>query len=310
MQYISFDYLCWVLTAYCMIRLLRSDDPRWLLAGGAAIGLGMLSKYTMAFFVCGVLGGMLLTPARRYLVTKWFWAGLVAAVQIFLPNLLWQFHHHFVSLDFLRFTRTRRNRRTHQIFSSGSVAADPSGRSLMGGRLCVLFFQLTAGVSALSDGCTSSHCFFRYRERPWLLSGSCLSDALCCWRRRLRRLFPTPCQHGQRPCAQRYGRHCSSATSVPWPLHFRSRLSNHAGGMRLPRLTQPYPRKSAGLNSSLSRADSRFPLPLDQRARVGILAGNYGEVGAINLFGPRYGLPPCHQRCEFLVERGYGDPPP
>jgi len=34
-------------------------------------------------------------------------------------------------------------------------------------------------------------------------------------------------------------------------------------------------------------------LPPEERARTGIFASNYGEAGAINLFGPRYGLPPA-----------------
>jgi len=49
MQYVAFDYLCWVLTAYFVIRLLKSENPRWWLAIGAAIGLGMMAKYTMGF---------------------------------------------------------------------------------------------------------------------------------------------------------------------------------------------------------------------------------------------------------------------
>jgi 4-amino-4-deoxy-L-arabinose transferase-like glycosyltransferase len=43
-QYVSFDYLWWVAAAYFMVRLLASDDPRWCLAIGAAIGLRMLMK--------------------------------------------------------------------------------------------------------------------------------------------------------------------------------------------------------------------------------------------------------------------------
>ena len=53
LQYVSFDYLWWVAAAYFMVRLLASDDPRWCLAVGAAIGLGMLTKYTMMFLVVG-----------------------------------------------------------------------------------------------------------------------------------------------------------------------------------------------------------------------------------------------------------------
>jgi hypothetical protein len=34
-------------------------------------------------------------------------------------------------------------------------------------------------------------------------------------------------------------------------------------------------------------------LPEEERARTGIFASNYGEAGAVNLFGPQYGLPPA-----------------
>jgi 4-amino-4-deoxy-L-arabinose transferase-like glycosyltransferase len=40
LQYTSFDYLWWVLTAYFVIRLLKTDNPRWWLAIGAMVGMG------------------------------------------------------------------------------------------------------------------------------------------------------------------------------------------------------------------------------------------------------------------------------
>jgi 4-amino-4-deoxy-L-arabinose transferase-like glycosyltransferase len=107
MQYVSFDYLFWTLTAYFVIRLLKSDDSRWWVAIGSAIGLGMLSKYTMVFFVAGLTAGVLLTDTRRHLASKWLWLGVAAAVLIFLPNLIWQAQHGFVSLDFLQHIHER-----------------------------------------------------------------------------------------------------------------------------------------------------------------------------------------------------------
>src|SRR5579883_1810701 len=62
-QYVAFDYLWWTCVAYFMIRLLQSDDARWWLAIGAAIGLGMLTKYTMAVLAVGVAVGVLMTKA-------------------------------------------------------------------------------------------------------------------------------------------------------------------------------------------------------------------------------------------------------
>src|SRR6202049_5017727 len=66
-QYSTFDYLWWVLIAYFVIRLLKTENPRWWLAIGATIGIGFLTKYTMGFYLCGIVGGLVLTRARRYL---------------------------------------------------------------------------------------------------------------------------------------------------------------------------------------------------------------------------------------------------
>jgi hypothetical protein len=57
-------------------------------------------------------------------------------------------------------------------------------------------------------------------------------------------------------------------------------------------------------------AKVRDSLPPDQRAKLGILAANYGEAGAINLYGPKYGLPPVISGVNSFWARGYGDPPP
>ncbi len=101
MQYVTFDFLLSVLIAYLVIRLLKTDNPRWWLAIGAVIGLGMMTKYTMVFFVAGLVGGVLLTDARRYLKSPWLWGGVALSILIFLPNLIWQIQHNFISLEFL-----------------------------------------------------------------------------------------------------------------------------------------------------------------------------------------------------------------
>jgi len=64
-----------------------------------------------------------------------------------------------------------------------------------------------------------------------------------------------------------------------------------------PELTQAV----AHIRDSLSQSD---------RARLGILAGNYGEAGSINLYGPAHGLPPAISGINSFWQRGYGDPPP
>src|SRR5579863_1933064 len=96
-QYSSFDFLWWVLIAYFTIRVLRTENPRWWLGAGAAVGLGLLTKYSIVFFIAGVLGGLAITRARRYVTSGWFWAGIGVACLIFLPNLIWLARHDFIS---------------------------------------------------------------------------------------------------------------------------------------------------------------------------------------------------------------------
>src|ERR1039457_6799470 len=102
MQYVSFDYFFWALAAYFMVRLLKSENPRWWIGIGSAIGLGMMSKYTMVFLIAGIAAAVIVTDARQFPKNKWLWYGVGFSLLIFLPNLIWQAQHHFVSLDFLR----------------------------------------------------------------------------------------------------------------------------------------------------------------------------------------------------------------
>ncbi|HEX9407821.1 MAG TPA: glycosyltransferase family 39 protein, partial [Thermoanaerobaculia bacterium] len=106
-QYVTFDFLWWVLVCYFVVRLAQTDDPRWWTAIGAAIGLGVLTKYTIAFFVAGLVVGVLATDLRRHLASRWLWIGAAISIAIALPNLLWQATHDFVTLDFLRHIHER-----------------------------------------------------------------------------------------------------------------------------------------------------------------------------------------------------------
>src|SRR5512137_2901000 len=54
-QYMAFDYVWWVMVAFFTVRLLATEDPRYWLGIGASIGLGMQTKYTMVFWVAGLV---------------------------------------------------------------------------------------------------------------------------------------------------------------------------------------------------------------------------------------------------------------
>jgi hypothetical protein len=49
--------------------------------------------------------GLLATPRRRLLTSKWFWIAAVIAFAIAFPNVAWEYQHHFPTLEDLRNVR-------------------------------------------------------------------------------------------------------------------------------------------------------------------------------------------------------------
>jgi hypothetical protein len=62
------------------------------------------------------------------------------------------------------------------------------------------------------------------------------------------------------------------------------------------------------LVETIARIQAR--LPTEERKHLGLLAGNYGEAGAINLYGPRYLLPQAICGTNSFWLRSYPDPQP
>jgi hypothetical protein len=57
-------------------------------------------------------------------------------------------------------------------------------------------------------------------------------------------------------------------------------------------------------------AEIRDSLPPEQRQNYGVLVGNYGEQGAIEILGPAYNLPQPISGTNSAWLRGYPTPPP
>lgn len=87
----------WALGFYCHLRATEAGgDRRWWLGVGAAIGLGTLSKYSMALFVPSML--LHLWVARRDLLrTKLPWLAIALGFVLVLPNIVWNAANGFVS---------------------------------------------------------------------------------------------------------------------------------------------------------------------------------------------------------------------
>jgi 4-amino-4-deoxy-L-arabinose transferase-like glycosyltransferase len=78
-----------------LIQYVRTSENKWLYITGIGAGLGLLSKYSVAFYLISLLPALLLTKQRTIFLNRHFYIALGLAFIIFLPNLIWQYIHHF-----------------------------------------------------------------------------------------------------------------------------------------------------------------------------------------------------------------------
>ncbi|HEX9068195.1 MAG TPA: glycosyltransferase family 39 protein, partial [Ktedonobacterales bacterium] len=98
--YDVFDEFWWTLAATVLIALLRAERPRYWLAFGVVAGLGLLTKETIIFWGFALVVGLLLTPQRRLLFTRWTLLGGLIAFALVLPFLLWNAANGWASFDY------------------------------------------------------------------------------------------------------------------------------------------------------------------------------------------------------------------
>jgi hypothetical protein len=313
-SYTTFDYVWWVLVAYFVSRFLRSDDPRWWVGIGVAIGLGMLTKYTMAFLVMGVLVGMLLTPARRHLRSGWFWLGVATALVLMLPNVVWQFQHEFASIACMRTIHERDmrwGRTDYFLLNQFWKCASPVVTPLWCAGLWYVFatpvgkrFRMLGWMYV-----TPLVAFMLARGRDYYMASAypALLAAGAVWAEQwLTSLTP---------------RAAAIARGITWRTLLVAGLSTAAVTVPIAPLGSAWWRIADAVNGNFNMeigwpelaetvAAIRGALPAEEQATVGILAGDEGETGAVNLYGPHYGLPQAISGMNSNWMRGYGNPPP
>jgi 4-amino-4-deoxy-L-arabinose transferase-like glycosyltransferase len=86
----------WALGLLAYVKLLDGGDWRWVATLGVSLGLGMLAKYAMAYFLLGIaLAAWLDGDARRLLRAPGLWIALAVAAVVFAPNVVWNVEHGF-----------------------------------------------------------------------------------------------------------------------------------------------------------------------------------------------------------------------
>ncbi len=316
--------LLWMGCVYFVILAIRRQEPRYWLWFGVVAGLGMQEKYSIAVLGFGIVVGLLLTEQRRFLANRWIWLGLLAAFLIFLPNLVWNAQHDFPFAQLM-----------HNIKAAGRDVELSAGQYF--GQQVLLLLPFAApiwitGVIAL---------LFSSRLKPYRLLGWCYLAAFTVFvvlkgkNYYLAPIYPMLLAAGAvtiESGIERWRQAWLKPAIVVLLL---------AGGAWLAPLTMPVltvgqllryldklpfevPRSEhSHIGAALpqhyadqfgweeivavtAQAWSRV-LP-EERSDCGIFAQDYGQAGAIDFFGGRYGLPPAlsgHQTYFLWGPRGY-----
>lgn len=282
----TFDMLIWLLASWFVLRLLRTGDGRWYLAIGAVVGVGMLNKYLILLLVFGLLVSVLIVGPRRVLVTPWLAAGVVIAVLLALPNLWWQAANGWPQLT----------------VAGGISAKDGTENRLMFIPLQLVYVSppfvpiLIAGLVRL------------WREIPWARAFAVAYPLLAVVVLAIggKPYYVLPLlivilAAGVEP-AVRWAHSARRRTILAAVIAVAALVNAVA---TLPLLPPSVVNVVNAMNKEqgeqvgwpeLARTVSTVwqRIPADERGRAVIFTQNYGEAGAIDRYGPDYGLPSAY----------------
>ncbi len=301
--------LClWPLTALYALRIVKGADPRWWIGAGIAAGIALESKYSVLFFAVALVLGLLLTPQRRVLASRWFGAGIGIAVLIALPNFLWQAFHGFPMWELLRNGASGKNvvagpglflfqqLLLTNLFASpvwivGLIWLFANSTARFLGYTYVLLIAMMIALHAKHYYPADVYPILMaaggvaiegWTARLYLVRGAIAAAMIAAW------LFFAPFSLPvlPEPAMVRY------SAFVGRVLHI-SRSAMATEKMRTSLLPEDWADMHGWPELVAEVARIYYALPAEQRDQAAIVASNYGEAAAIDFFGPRYGLPPA-----------------
>ncbi len=319
----AFEPLFWTGCAYVLIRIARTGNQKLWLWFGVLAGVGLENKHSMLTFGFALIAGVLLTGERKAFRERWIWlAGLVAFL-IFLPNLWWNIQHHFPFLE-LQANIRRSGRNVHltplAFFGQQILAMLPLSFPIwLAGLWYTLFaaegkpfralgwaWLITAGAILLLN----PRVYYLWPAFPILLAAGGVM-----WERwlappRWQWIKPAWCALIVLlaiAAAPLFLPVLPVATYIRYvkAIHYEQpRIETHALGP----LPQLFADEFGWEEMAATVARVYNGLPADVRVKTAIFAQNYGQAGAIDLFGPKYGLPRAisgHQSYFLWGPRGY-----
>ena len=321
----AFEPLFWMGCVYILIRLIQTQDSRLWIEVGALAGLGLMNKHSTLFFLLALVAGVLLTDLRGELSRRWPWLAAGIALLIVLPNLAWQAAHGFPTIEDLQnVAREGKNvvLGPAEFVIQQIVLLHPVLFPLwLGGLVCLLagfggryrVLGWTYLILAVILFVLKGKNYYLAPVYPMLLAAGAagLDGGLARWRATAGRRWPRTFVAGLVLAA--------GAVTAPLVLPIlppeRYVAYEEALGFAPPKTEKghrgPLPQifgDQFGWEELVAEVAAIYnALPPEDRARAAIFANNYGEAGAINLFGPKHGLPPAisgHQTHFFWGPRG------
>ena len=101
-QPVAFDQLFWTLGFYFIVKFLNSENRKFLIMLGLTLGLGLMNKYTILIWAFGIFIGLFFYKRGSLFKNKWLYLSAFISLLIFLPNLIWQIQNEFPLLKHLQ----------------------------------------------------------------------------------------------------------------------------------------------------------------------------------------------------------------
>ena len=298
----AWDILLWTAVCLLVAEIAATDRAVLWLWVGVLVGLGLEIKHSMAFLVFGLGVGVVLTTARRWLRDWHLWSGGLITIAIAAPNIWWEIAHGWPTLEFARNAAADKNAMLSPLWFVGEqlLQAHPLNLLLL---VAGLWFFFTAEQG-------------RFRLFGWAyLAMFALLVAQHGKPYYIAPIYPLMFAAGAvviaREALTASGWRWAAVTvllvtgvaAAPFTLPVLPITRYVAYATRLGIMPDSGERMPVGvlpqhyadmfgwddIVSTVARVYRDLPPP--EQAHAGVFALNYGDAGAIDLLGPRYGLP-------------------
>jgi hypothetical protein len=305
----AFEPLFWVLTAYLIIVIIKYHRPRLWIGVGLVVGLGILNKYSTVFFGFSLLVGLVITRTCRGRGYGWLGLAITIAAGLSLPNVLWQYHHGWPFLEHQAaanlYDKKPLLQSTINLVLQPVLYMHPLTFPLWVGGL-YFYFQTKAGTPYRFIGWSygvlfglfvllKAKYYYLAPIYPLLLApGAILVEHWAKHRRPFRigivllllvstlPMVPMVLPVLPLPSLLRFSQPYTPVYTLP------NDVSPDFSTVEAPR----HYRLMLGWEELVAQVSrTYYQLPPTERAKTAILAWDYGAAGAINFFGPNYGLP-------------------